>query len=62
MLADRDLHALHSVADWIKTFVARPHKDLGRGAVAISGVVIVNRSGKSPTRQRLGIENRPRRR
>ena len=22
--------ALHAVADWIKTFVARPHKDLGR--------------------------------
>jgi hypothetical protein len=29
-LAERDLKALHSVADWIKTFVARPHKDLGR--------------------------------
>ncbi|WFU90664.1 hypothetical protein QA644_32490 (plasmid) [Rhizobium sp. CC1099] len=29
-LAERDLKALHAVADWIKTFVARPHKDLGR--------------------------------
>jgi len=29
-VADSDLRALHSVADWIKTFVARPNKDLGR--------------------------------
>nr|WP_208246718.1 hypothetical protein [Rhizobium sp. T1473]MCA0804874.1 hypothetical protein [Rhizobium sp. T1473] len=29
-LAERDLKALHAVADWIKTFVARPRKDLGR--------------------------------
>jgi len=29
-LAERDLDALHAVADWIKTFVVRPHKDLGR--------------------------------
>ena len=29
-LAESDLDALHAVADWIKTFVARPHKDLGR--------------------------------
>ena len=29
-LAERDLDALHAVADWIKTYVARPHKDLGR--------------------------------
>ena len=29
-LAESDLNALHAVADWIKTFVARPHKDLGR--------------------------------
>jgi len=29
-LADSDLDALRAVADWIKTFVARPHKDLGR--------------------------------
>jgi hypothetical protein len=33
-LAERDLDALHAVADWIKTFVVKPHKDLGRaGAV-----------------------------
>jgi hypothetical protein len=30
-LAEGDLNALHAVADWIKTFVVRPHKDLGRG-------------------------------
>jgi hypothetical protein len=33
-LAQSDLNALHAVADWIKAFVAMPHKDLGRaGAV-----------------------------
>jgi hypothetical protein len=33
-LAKSDLGALHAVADWIKNFVAKPHKDLGReGAV-----------------------------
>jgi hypothetical protein len=29
-LAEGDLDALHAVADWIKTYVAKPHKDLGR--------------------------------
>jgi hypothetical protein len=29
-LADSELHALRTVADWIKTFVAAPNKDLGR--------------------------------
>ena len=29
-LADGDLDALRTVADWIKTFVASPNKDLGR--------------------------------
>jgi hypothetical protein len=29
-LAESDLAALHAVADWIKTFVVKPHKDLGR--------------------------------
>jgi hypothetical protein len=29
-LADRDLEALQAIADWIKTFVVNPHKDLGR--------------------------------
>jgi hypothetical protein len=28
-LAESDLGALQAVADWIKTFVATPHKDLG---------------------------------
>jgi hypothetical protein len=29
-LAEGELHALQAVADWIKTFVARPHQDLSR--------------------------------
>jgi hypothetical protein len=29
-LADSDLRALRAIADWIKTFVVKPHKDLGR--------------------------------
>jgi hypothetical protein len=29
-LEGSDRNALHAVADWIRTFVARPHKDLGR--------------------------------
>jgi hypothetical protein len=29
-LADSDLEALQAAADWIKTFVVNPHKDLGR--------------------------------
>ena len=29
-LAVSDLKALRAVADWIKTFVVKPHKDLGR--------------------------------
>jgi hypothetical protein len=29
-LADRDLDALQAVAEWIETFVVKPHKDLGR--------------------------------
>jgi hypothetical protein len=29
-LAQGDLEALRAIADWIKTFVVRPHKDLGR--------------------------------
>ncbi len=29
-LAERDLRALHAVAHWITTFVARPHEELGR--------------------------------
>ena len=28
--AESDLDALHAVADWIKTYVVKPHKDLGR--------------------------------
>ena len=29
-LTDSDLSALRAIADWIKTFVVQPHKDLGR--------------------------------
>jgi Domain of unknown function (DUF6875) len=29
-LAERDLSALRAVAHWIRTFVAKPHEDLGR--------------------------------
>jgi hypothetical protein len=29
-LAEGDLDALHAVADWIKTFVVKPHPDIGR--------------------------------
>jgi hypothetical protein len=29
-LADSDLGALRAIADWIKAFVVKPHKDLGR--------------------------------
>lgn len=29
-LAESDLTALQAVAEWIRTFVAKPHKDLGR--------------------------------
>ncbi|MDQ3895342.1 MAG: hypothetical protein M3292_11900 [Actinomycetota bacterium] len=29
-LAESDLDALHAVADWIETYVVRPHEDLGR--------------------------------
>ena len=33
-LAESDLDALHAVADWIKTYVVKPHKDLGRAGPA----------------------------
>jgi hypothetical protein len=29
-LAESDLDALHAVADWIESYVVKPHKDLGR--------------------------------
>jgi hypothetical protein len=29
-LAESDLQALQAIADWIKSFVVKPHKDLGR--------------------------------
>jgi hypothetical protein len=34
--AESDLDALHAVADWIKTFVVRPHEDLGRARPVVS--------------------------
>jgi hypothetical protein len=33
-LAGSELEALQAVADWIKTFVVKPHKDLGRAGTA----------------------------
>lgn len=33
VLAKTDLNALHAIADWINSFVVRPHKDLGRSGV-----------------------------
>ncbi len=29
-VAERDLSAMRAIADWIRTFVVQPHKDLGR--------------------------------
>jgi hypothetical protein len=29
-LAESDLDALHVIADWIKTYVVKPHRDIGR--------------------------------
>jgi hypothetical protein len=29
-LAESNLDALHAVADWIKAYVVKPHKDIGR--------------------------------
>ena len=34
-LAESDLAALHAVADWIKTYVVKPHKDLGRAGPSV---------------------------
>jgi hypothetical protein len=34
-LAESDLEALQAVADWIKTFVVKPHKDLGRAGTVV---------------------------
>jgi hypothetical protein len=34
-LAERDLDALNAVAGWIKTFVAKPHRDLGRAGPTV---------------------------
>jgi hypothetical protein len=55
-LAKSDLDALSAVADWIKTFVVKPHKDLGRaGRVCpfVPGSLDVRHSGllqsRSPT-------------
>lgn len=33
--ADSDLGALRAVANWINTFVVKPHKDLGRAGTAV---------------------------
>jgi hypothetical protein len=45
-LAVSDLKALRAVADWIKTFVVKPHKDLGRGGT-VCPFVPVSLEGKT---------------
>jgi hypothetical protein len=35
-LAEGDRNALRAVADWTKTFVAKPHRDLGRAGAGVS--------------------------
>jgi hypothetical protein len=40
-LAVSDLKALRAVADWIKTFVVKPHKDLGRAGTVCPFVIVV---------------------
>jgi len=52
-LAQADLDALRAVADWIKTFVANPHPDLGRaGPVCpfVPGAVVRNTLWLAPER------------
>jgi hypothetical protein len=52
-LAQGDLDALRAVADWIKTFVASPHKDLGRaGPVCpfVPGALVRNTLWLAPER------------
>ena len=34
-LAESDLDALRAVADWIQSFVVRPHEDLGRAGPSV---------------------------
>jgi hypothetical protein len=34
-LAKGDLEALQAVADWIKAYVVKPHKDLGRAGPGV---------------------------
>jgi hypothetical protein len=45
-VAESDLKALRAVADWIKTFVVKPHKDLGRGGT-VCPFVPVSLEGKT---------------
>ena len=56
-LADSDRAALHAVADWIKTFVVKPHQDLGRaGPVCpfVPGPWNVGHSGSLQSRSPTG--------
>jgi hypothetical protein len=56
-LAESDLDALRTVADWIKTYVIKPHKDLGRaGPVCpfVPGLWNVGHFGSLQSRSPIG--------
>jgi hypothetical protein len=51
-LADSDLDALRAVADWIESYVIKPHEDLGRpGPVCpfVPGALERKLQSRSPT-------------
>ena len=45
-LTKSDLAALRTVADWIKSFIVRPHKDLGRDGAVCPFVHLIPWSGR----------------
>ena len=56
-LAESDLEALQAVADWIKTFVVKPYKDLGRAGTVcpfVRGHWNVRHSGSLRSRSPTG--------
>ena len=56
-LADSDLSALRAIADWIKTFVVKPYKDLGRAGTVcpfVRGHWNVRHSGSLRSRSPTG--------
>ena len=48
-LAESDRNALRAVADWTKTFVARPHRDLGRDGPVCPFVPVALEHATHPT-------------